>query len=203
SELSAVRDLACVLAAQRLDPDQRLRLAGSLLRDLDNHARMAGAILVGLTGVRPTATLRSPRAGDDQSGQQVDLLGYVAEYPHPVLHQMTRLAEWMLLPQLDEGSHYTGIAMLSRPDLPTSSILLAMLHRGQPEAVDYLLVPRGEPDLPFLQHLLIELRWWRVLRQYLRDDAPELWLWGDAAVQSFQLELLREWWLLNRQRPGA
>src|SRR5690606_13564304 len=91
-------------------------------------------------------------------------------------------------------------SLLLRDDLPRSTILLAMLHRDDPAALDHLLNPRGDVG-PDVLDLLDRRRWWHVLRRYLPPDAPPLWLWADPELEDFQIDVLRCWWLLHRHRP--
>ncbi len=191
-EDAAVRDVACAVAASLKSDREIESLAGELLRGFDDLGRMSGAVLCGLTGVRPTARLR------DES-QDVDLLRYVREYPNPVLSQVARLALWMRGDLPDSEMILAARALLTHPDMPSSTVLLAILHKGRREALDHLLEPRGEADLSRLAEHLLQKRWLVVLRRSLPADAPDPWLDADPALQLFQLELLREWWVLNRQ----
>jgi hypothetical protein len=89
--------------------------------------------------------------------------------------------------------------LLLRPDLPTTTILLAMLANGRTAALDYLLNPAGEEHLPLAQ-LFDQSRWWYVLRRFLPTDAPPFWVWADADLERFQIDVLRDWYLLNRHK---
>ena len=52
--------------------------------------------------------------------------------------------------------------------------------------------------------LLVHKRWWRVLKKYLPADAPlDLSLWADEEVQQFQIDVLRNWYLLESARISA
>ena len=77
--------------------------------------------------------------------------------------------------------------------------LLALLHRHDPTALDYLLNPRGEPTVDLVE-LLVEYHWWRVLKRYLPNDAPPLSFSTSSDLRSFQVDVLRNWYLVNRHR---
>ena len=87
-------------------------------------------------------------------------------------------------------------------DLPATTILLAKLHRRRAEALDDLLNPRGEPTLDLVE-LLDHYRWWYVLKHYLPEDAPPFWVWADPQLEQFQIDVLRNWYLVNRHRFRA
>ncbi len=272
---ATLRDLACVVAADRFTDDQLDALVLDLLGDYNDNAKMAGGILAGLTGKQTDQLIESTLYEDIWSVKQV-----------------LRLGLWMqgLEPEMDN----LAPALLTREDLPTTTILLAMLEKGRPEALEYLLTPRGdertlspfalglakrqrfittqdtsafadqatEPDAQAtaasldsverddnagpdaaapaeaqhpakenetadpvdnadqsadsgkmtaadmlkpaeritLVRLLDELRWWYVLNRYLPEDAPRFDVWGDPLLMQFQVDTLRNWYLLNR--PG-
>ena len=198
SPLPAVRDAACVVAAERFTPEQNEGLVRSLLTDFSDDAKRSGAILAGLTGLHGDLLTDKMRDEDVWAVRQVHRLGM-----------------WMQgrLPEMDD--HAPGL--LTRDGLPTTTVLLAMLHCGRPEAMDFILAPRAdEPEfsaeslnLPTsegvapvaLRKLLVHYRWHRVLRRYLPDDAPPLWLWADDRQQQLQIDVLRNWYLLNPRTP--
>ncbi|MBI1337618.1 MAG: hypothetical protein GC164_11720 [Phycisphaera sp.] len=192
SDDPTMRDLACVAASKCEDV---LDMATKLLKTFDENARLSGVIVAGLAGVRPTGTLRD-------TGQKVDLLDYVSQYPDWRLGQYVRLADWLQGRLNDEqatAKHVNpALSLLIRKDLPRSTLLLVSLERDLPGTLDALLVPQGEADVDALLDLFVAKRWWHVLEPHLPDDAPRLWLWGDEGLQRFQIELLREWWVLNR-----
>ena len=43
-------------------------------------------------------------------------------------------------------------------------------------------------------------RWWEVMRAYLPGSAPPFWVWADRELQLFQLDVLRDWYLINRHK---
>ncbi len=180
----AMRDLACLVAAQRFSPQQNEALAASLLTDFNDDAKCSGAILAGLTGSQPKLLAKKQRHEDIWHVQQVMALGM-----------------WMQGQALPNGVDIEQLApnLLLRPDVPTTTVLLAMLHKGHPAAMDYLLNPKGEERLSLTQ-LFDQSRWWYVLRSYLPPDAPLFWVWGDPDLAQFQVDVLRDWYLLARHR---
>ncbi len=180
SDEPTLRDLACVAAMDRLTRPQLDNLAASLLNDFSDNAKRSGGILAGLTGLR------------------TELLEKKARYEDiwPV-RQVLRLGLWMQgrLPDMDTAVE----AMLTRDDLPTTTVLLAMLHRGRADAWDYLFSSTGQLHLDLIE-LLDQHRWWLVLKRYLPEGAPPLWVWADAELEAFQLDVLRSWYLLNRRK---
>lgn len=175
---SPLRDLACVVAVDRFSSEQNATLVESLLRDFNDDAKRSGAVLAGLTGLHPTLLASKADAEDIWTVQQILKLGLWMQGHRPDLDK---------LPE----------TILTRDDLPTSSILLAMLHRGHPAAMEYLFNPTGE-EIVDLEELLDQDRWWWVLQRYLPTDAPPLWLWADPQLKRFQLEVLRDWCLWHR-----
>ena len=195
SPMPAVRDAACVVAAERFSNEQNEALIKSLLTDFSDNAKRSGAILAGLTGLQSRLL--------EKKMQDEDIWA---------VRQIHRFGMWMQgrLPEMDEQVP----GLLTRDDLPTTAILLAMLHRTPINALDIILSPRvdelqldrkslnlpeSEGDAPVsLKKLLVHYRWYRVLRRYLPEDAPPLSLWADDDLQQFQIDVLRNWYLVNR-----
>lgn len=213
-ESAPIRDLACLLISRRFDRATHTALVDELLRDLFATSRMAGALLAGLTGVRPTAVVQ---------GREVDILAYQAKWERQ-WHTQTilRLGLWMQ-ERLDDPPEASASGpgervdragggagggekdseklftqtLLFREDLPRTSVLLAMLHRGQlAEVMQFLLNPLGEPQYDLVE-LLDRWRWWYVLEPHLPAGAPPFWVWADPELETFQIDLLRDWWLLH------
>ena len=181
-----MRDGACLVATQRFSKTQNTALIRSLLNNFDDRAKMSGAIVSGLTGLHSELL--------QQRSEVEDV---------PTVALVMRLGLWMQgrLAKLDKSVE----ALLTRDDLPTTTILLAMLHRGgrfTPAALDYLLNPHGEPQFDLIE-LLDQLRWWYVLKPYLPSGAPPLWVWSDPGLEDFQVDVLRDWYLINRNRLGG
>lgn len=171
-----IRDLACIVAAERFTPAQNAALVRRALSDFDDHAKMTGAILAGLTG------------------QSVDFLAdRHSKEDQWAVKQVMSLGLWMhgKMPEMSE----TALALLTRDDVPRTTLLFAMLHCQMPQAKEYLFNPRGEPALN-LRDLFDQKRWWPVLRRYLPDDAPPFWIWADVELDEFQVDVLRNWYLI-------
>jgi hypothetical protein len=176
----ALRDLACFSAARTLPAVAIDDLITSLLADFDDHAKISGAVLSGLTG------------------RQGDLLEQrLAREDNGTVKMMMRVGLWMQGRPPDMSKQIGGL--FARGDIPTTTLLLALLHRGDKLALDYLLNPRGEPRLNLIE-LLDQRRWWRVLELYLPNDAPPFWPWADPHLEAFQVEVLRNWYLLHREK---
>jgi len=185
-----MRDLACIVAADRFSDDDNRTLISSLLNDFNDHAKRSGATLAGLTGLHPQLLAKKARDEDIWSVRQIMYLGMWMQGKTPI-ENGTEIDMDQLAPGL-----------LTRTDLPTTTILLAMLHRKHPQALDYLFNPRGEERLDLIE-LFDQFRWWRVISRYLPDDAPPFWPWADAELEQFQIDLMRDWYLLNRHRLAA
>ncbi len=205
---AVVRDQACIAAVQRLTKDQVAALVRRLLQppprpvkgkdvDLDqpifryhDGAKISAAILSGLAGVEAELVDRTIEQFADR----------------PRIGDMMKLGQWMrtapasrtarTAPQAEDYAHHAE-KMLMLDDFPRSTILLAMLHVRHPTALEHLLRPRAEAN-PETIKLLDEERWCSVLEHFLPPDAPKLWVWGDPQLARFQLDLLRDWYLLNR-----
>jgi hypothetical protein len=108
-----------------------------------------------------------------------------------------RLGLWMAGD--DTAIDIPATSLLTRSDLPKTTIILAMLHRKDYAALNALLNPRGETGFDLVE-LLDQSRWWWVLSRYLPDDAPPVWVWADSDLEQFQIDVLRDWYLTHRQR---
>ncbi len=198
SEKSAIRDQAVSLAARRLPADETARLIRTLLAPLDlkgdplkpvyryhDEAKLSAAMLIGLTG-NEVGLLH--RMADDFAGRTgvieiIQLALWMQDQPVHAIADMTARAHQFLL----------------REDLPAGTVLLALLHRNDPLALERLLTPRGDQRPELLRMLDVD-RWWYVLENHLPDDAPRLWIWADNELARFQLDLLRNWYVVNRYR---
>lgn len=198
SEKSAIRDQAVVLASKRLPADETAKLIRTLMAPLDlkgdplkpvyryhDEAKLSAAMLIGLTG------------------NEVDLLHRMAEdFAGRIgIIEIIQLALWMQNQPVPSITDMTPRAhqFLLREDLPASTVLLALLHRNDPLALERLLTPRGDQRPELLRMLDVD-RWWYVLENHLPDDAPRLWIWADNELARFQLDLLRNWYVVNRYR---
>ena len=175
----ALRDHACIVAAERLDPQQLDALLDALLAGADADRQVSGAVLSGLTG-RRTDRLTQLTQREDRF----------------IVSRSARLGLWMQgsLP----GFEREAVAMLRQPDVPRCTVLLALMQGGQRRAaLDTLFGPTTMSD-DELTELLGRQRWWWALRHYLPDDAPQLDLWTQADAFAQQLETLRAWYTLHR-----
>ncbi len=191
NDTPTLRDIAALMAAQKFTAQELEPLIVDLLTDYSVYAKMSGAVLAGMKGV------------------QLDLLRKRYEVERmPTVRIVMRMSLWMA-----GDDHIIDAtqarALLEREDLGVgSTVLLAMLHRGQRdpvaarEALDYLLNPRGELaiDLPEFFDMF---RWWYVMEAYLPalfpEGHPPFWTWGDPELQAFQIDVLRNWYLLQRR----
>lgn len=204
-EEPSMRDLACVVAAERFDREVVSDMAGELLRSYDDRDKMSGAMLCGLTGARPRAPVVDPATG--QTLKEVDLLAYRLEHEDVwVVQQVLRLGLAMQGESVrDAEGRVLDIARLSdallsmSQEVPLTTVLMAKLHLRDAGAWEYLLNPRGDERVDLLQ-LLDQQRWWRVLRRHVGEDGPGFSWWADPHVQRFQVEVLRNWYLVHRHR---
>lgn len=184
SDETAFRDVACVVAAQRMSQEDRAWLVRKLLLNYNDDAKVSGAILAGLTGLEPELLDRRAEAEDRWT-----------------VLQMMKLGRWMQgrMPELDNGAKN----LMLRTDIPKSTVMLALLHKRRAAALDYVLNPKGEPLFDVIA-MIDQRRWWRVVKAYLPDDAPPYWVWADRDLNAFQLDALRNWYAVNRSRmyPG-
>lgn len=182
----AMRDLAAVVAAERLTSEQNAALIDRLLGDYSDDAKRGGAILAGLTGQRLDALRERADFENNWSTQQV-----------------MRLGLWMAGTLPEFGQTVDGLVL--REDVPVTTVLLAMLEHGgdaRYRALEFLLNPRGEPVLDLIE-LLDRQRWWYVLRDYLPEPLVEgapFWPWADADLEAFQVDVLRDGFLVNAYR---
>ncbi|MEZ6191372.1 MAG: hypothetical protein R3C45_08795 [Phycisphaerales bacterium] len=151
-----------------------------LLSDTTPEARMAGAILCGVIG----------RHAEELSQS-------IAKQTDWITATVMRLGLWMQ--GRDTGQAVNPLNLLARRDIPRTTLIFAMLHGDDPLALEALLNPQSEaPD--DLARLLEDYGWWRVLDRYLPEDAPR-WRPGTGTeLQQLQIDLLRDWYLVNRHR---
>ncbi|MCC6681956.1 MAG: HEAT repeat domain-containing protein [Phycisphaeraceae bacterium] len=175
---SPARDVACVLALDLLDESQLKQLVHELIVDLDDDGKMSGAILSGLTGYDQKLLFARESVEDVYTVRVVQRLGlWMGGWGVPIDPQ----------------------ALLLRGDLPRTTILLAMLFKGEYSALDELLNPRGVVPAD-LADLLVRRQWWRVAGRFLPQDAPQIDMTADPQEVDRQIEMLRDWCLVNRYR---
>lgn len=181
SDQPTLRDVACHIAIQRFSRDGCDALILELLGSYDDPSRTAGAVLAGLTGttnpkIREIIRRRAAR----------DTVWLVQQH--------NRLAMMMLGEAPDFAD--TARLMMDRDDVPRTTLIMALLHVGRLDALDWLINPLGEPPVK-LRLLFDQLRWWEVLSIYL-PQAPEFWVWADPQLQDFQVDVIRDWYLMQR-----
>jgi hypothetical protein len=173
-------NLACAIAARRFNDQQNAALIQRLVPNLNDARKQAGAMLSGLTGLE-TKLLKKREAVEDM----------------PTVKRVMRLGLWMQGEY--ELSRARILGLLAPEDAPRSTILLALAKRQPQWALAYLLHDPGYSDralATFFEHV----RWWSVLRPHLSGDPPPFWYWADDRLQRFQVEVLRNWYLLNRHQ---
>lgn len=180
SEYAPLRDVGCVLAVRGLPHGELDILIDELLRDPNDRAGMSGAILFGMTGLHGDVLKQRINNGTDWTTDRV-----------------MRLGLWMRDESTD--ADFNPGLLLAHSDIPRTTVMLAMLHKRETQALDLLLNPRGEaPD--DLAVLFDAYGWWRALNHYLPEGAP---LWrpdADAGGKQLQIDMLRDWYLVNRHR---
>lgn len=173
------------------DPTLITGVTAQLLRDnpeIDREelramsdAQLAGLGLKRVDALR--ALLEAAEAAPPSAGRQSEA-------------KLLRLALWM---RGDLGEDFTpqAEAMLFDDELPTSTVLMALLHKQRPIALEYLFGDLVQPR-PDLGELFIQQRYWHVFRRFVDTSDLTLWLWGDPEAQAFQLEAMRQWYAVNR-----
>lgn len=221
---SDVMAFACV--SLRSSGRDTAELIDRLVRMSQPKPRLLGALLAAMKGAKPTLitgdfeTLlkRSPDVSVDALHAMTDdelaamglsrvdalsaLLDAAASAPpsanRSVEAKLMQLAMWV---RGDLGDDFTprAEAMLLDDELPTATVLMCLLHKQRPIALDYLLGDLVTPQ-PNLHELFVQQRYWHVFRQFVDTSDMTLWLWGDPEAQAFQLEAMRQWYAVNRWR---
>jgi len=175
SDHAAVRHIAVLHAADRFDDDTLRELVRRLVVTWHDNRIMAGAMLAGYTGV-----------GLDILEQRLDReQGWLAR-------QHLKLGLFM------QGriDNFDPAGLLARTDVPRQTVLWAMLYTGRLKAFDELFNPLGTVDGE-LRAALDRERFIYVLRRHL-PGAPQFRVWADPALQQFQVDVLRDWYLMHR-----
>jgi hypothetical protein len=221
STLAATRDSAAVFLSQSLKPTLSTPLARRLMTSFDADARLGGAMLAALAGVHPqriaggAAYVLRDRPGLDMAGleamsdeqlaelglHRVDLLRELAENePDWADRQVLRVASWARGDEAAAGVGDELDALLARDDVSLTTVVLAMLHRGEHRGLDRLLTAR-RPVPGRLAELLGGAGWQWVLDRYLPEGAPRVPVLGDASPEARRLgaDALRAWWHVERR----
>jgi hypothetical protein len=175
---AALRDLACWAATQRFTPGECRELAKELIASFSPRQRMAGAMLGGMA---------------EKDGRLMELLAYRAEQGDDwTVQQHYRLA---LAMQGVAPEGFEPISLLGKDRFPHTTLLMAMVHMGRLEAIDWLLEPFGSPPVD-LRLVLDTLRFQHVLMRYV--PMPAVGYWADPPTQARQIDYLRDWHLIRR-----
>jgi hypothetical protein len=175
---STLRDLACLAALQRFTTEQCRELAKDLIASFSAQQRMAGAILGGMV---------------EKDAQLMELLQYRADQNDDwILQQHYRLG---LAMQGHAAAGFDPAGLLAKDKMPRTTVILALLHLGRLEGVDWLLNPFGSPPVD-LRLVLDTARFAHVLTRYL--PAPSIGFWAEGKVQQMQIDRLRDWYLIHR-----
>ena len=204
-------------------------IASKLLRMNQTSAHIIGAILAALTDSHPTLITgvnadflrKYPDITNDQlramSDSELAELGLsridalpplleAAQAAPPsanreVEAKLLQLALWM---RGDLGDDFTPTAeaMLTDESMPTSTVLMCLLYKHRPAALEYLFGTQTTKR-PNLYKLFIEERYWHVFRRFVDTSELTLWLWGDPDAQAFQLEAMQQWYAVNRWKIAS
>lgn len=175
---STLRDLACLAALERFTADQCRELAKDLIASFSAPQRKAGAILGGMV---------------QKDGKLLELMRYRAGQSEDwVVQQHYKLGLWM---QGHAAPGFDPAALLANEKMERTTLILALLHMGRLEGMDWLLNPFGSPPVD-LRVALVTARFGHVMARYL--PAPSIGYWADAKVQLLQVDRLRDWHLIHR-----
>ncbi len=177
SDEPTIRHYAALVAIERFDQATCHAMAVRLLGDFYDDARMAGAMLAGLSGLPAEAILRA------RDAEKVWLV-----------RQHLQLA--LMMVGADDAFAEQARGLLIRRDTPRAAVLIALLQAGRIGALDDLLMPLGRDD-GAIRRMLDEQRFRPFLARYL-PHSPPFELYGDPALQQWQVALIRHWYLMHR-----
>ncbi len=226
SPIAPYRDLAVLVAAERLGDEAVLELSERLLASYNDQEKLSGAMLAGVSGQRPKLTV---------DGRERDALEWRAETARTEqqwpLRQVYEMALWMQGRKPDWQRRFGSL--LDNERVAPSTLYLGLLTVDRNEALRELLEPRRgrgsgeayidevmstpvfsrgaidarasldqEDERITLLQLLVRYRWMGVLERHLPEPAPLVSLWADRWVQQFELDVLRYWlWLEGITAP--
>lgn len=174
---ASVRHMAAFAAMDRLAPERLDALIEQLLRSSYRQEVLGGAVLAGLTGRRAELVRRQLKRAD---------------------HWLVALHLKLALYMMGEPVEFKPKTLLVRRDFPAHTVYLALMHTGDKAGFDRFFTPI-EPEAPRAwRDELDRRRYWHTLRRYLPDRAPPFWLWADRALQRFQIDALRAWYITRR-----
>lgn len=183
-EQATLRDVATIVALQRFDRAALKPLARALIASYAEPQRRAGVLL---------AAMAAP--DDDELREMLHVrfdnaTGWVSK-------QHYRLA-LHLIGELEES--FDAATLLLHRDMPRTTVVMAMLHRGDLRGLDWLLAPVGEPGVGSVETLvtLMDLGRYHVVVAHYLPDAPAFDPWAEADQKRAQVEALRDWYLLHR-----
>lgn len=177
ADVPAMRQLGCLIAIERFQPAQLNALTEKLLKSYWDNQRIAGCLLAALRGTH------------------VDLLrkrSAVEQQWH--VKQCFEMALLMLGDNPDYAGDLSGLMV--RKDIDRHFIYIAMLRTGDRTVLDDLFIPFGG-DGGRLRAILDDKRFHPFLKMHL-PDMPPFWLWADPALQQFQTDVIRDWYLIHR-----
>ena len=183
----SVRRLAVLTAFDRLSSSEADKLIDRLLHTFDDSHRMAGALLAGLLGRADAIDRRLER---EQAW---------------VVQQYLKLGKMMAEPASQMAVDPVGL--IARSDVDELDVVWALLHAGDRRGLDHLLDPlTGSSER--LRSQLDQERFWPILKRYLPvGPQARFWMWADPALQRFQCDVLRTWYLAQARqmhfRPGT
>jgi hypothetical protein len=186
SKASAARDLAVLVSLERFTQEQNRELARTLIGTFDDGQRISGAVVAGM--------LPAIAVGE----QLAKAIETRRDNPGGWVVQQFYNAALVLRGKPVAG--FDPANLLLHEQVPKTTAIFVMLEMGRLDGLDWLVNPFGECPAggdEGLRVLMDTLRFDAVVRRFI-EGWPEFWVWGDAETQRFQLDVIRDWYLLNR-----
>ncbi|WP_145446023.1 hypothetical protein [Mucisphaera calidilacus] len=181
SDQPGVAELALLTVQERLGVEDRAALLG-WLRAQEGERAMRSALLLGTLNAWGGGPMLVPR----DLPESLDGYG-----------QLLRASDQA------EALPHVAVQFARADSSAAGACLLVLLERGYfSEAMGLLFPLEGEPVLD-VRDWLVEERGWHLLEKHLPEGSPGFWLYGDEAVQAFQLRVLKRWWGLAVERGGV
>lgn len=208
------------------EPDGLSALSQKLVRMNQDAPKRLGFMLAALGGAKPTLIdgnirrllLDRPELSSDELHgmsdaelselglKRVDALKALLDAAQAApasagRHNEVKLLQLALWTRGDLGDDFTprAEAMLFDKRLPTLTVLMCLLHKQRPVALDYLFGDAVQPS-PDLHQLLVHQRYWHVFTRLVDAPGLSLWLWAKPSAQAFQLDAMRQWYAVNYWR---